>query len=216
LKTIKKIGWFRLLVSSCLLVTSVQLSAASPVQQLEKLMAGFSSYSAQFEQYTTDESGRKGEVSKGSMQVQRPNKFRWSTVSPFPQLIVSDGDYIWVYDPDLEQATRKKLLPGEANGAALILNGDVEALTKKFTISQLVDQKREKLFELVPRQEGSFEKIQLFFADDLMQELKLVDVFGSQTTILLTDTKLNPKIAANIFEFTAPKGTDIMIDGADN
>ena len=199
-----------------MLITSVQLSAANPLQQLEKLMAGFSSYSAQFEQYTTDESGRKGEISKGDMQVQRPNKFRWSTVSPFPQLIVSDGDYIWVYDPDLEQATRKKLLPGETNGAALILNGDVVALAKKFTISQLVDQRREKLFELVPREEGNFEKIQLFFADEVMQELMLLDVFGSKTTIVLTDTKLNPKLRADIFKFTPPQGTDIMLDGTDN
>ncbi|EPJ55942.1 MAG: hypothetical protein OFPI_01940 [Osedax symbiont Rs2] len=212
----KKMSYFRLLISSFLLIASVQLSAANPLQQLEKLMAGFSSYSAQFEQYTTDESGRKGEVSKGDMQVQRPNKFRWSTLSPFPQLIVSDGDYIWIYDPDLEQATRKKLQPGEANGATLILNGDVGALTKKFTISQLVDKGREKLFELVPKQEGNFEKIQLFFSDELMRELMLVDVYGSQTTIILSDTKLNPKLRSDIFEFTAPKGTDIMIDGADN
>ena len=212
----RMISWIQVVISASLLLTSVQLFAANPVQQLEQLMAGFSSYSAEFEQYTTDEKGHKGEVSKGVMQVQRPNKFRWSTVSPFPQLIVSDGDYIWIYDPDLEQATRKKLQPGEANGAALILNGDVDALVKKFTISQLVDRKREKLFELIPREEGSFEKIQLFFADEKMQELKLVDVFGSETTIILSDSKLNPHLEAGIFKFTAPAGTDIMIDAADN
>ncbi|MCJ8300184.1 MAG: outer-membrane lipoprotein carrier protein LolA, partial [Pseudomonadales bacterium] len=99
---------------------------------------------------------------------------------------------------------------------ALILNRSVDALVKKFTISQLVDRKREKLFELIPREEGSFEKIQLFFADEKMQELKLVDVFGSETTIILSDSKLNPHLEAGIFKFTAPAGTDIMIDAADN
>ncbi len=202
--------------ASVLLLASTASFAASPVQQLEKLMQGFSNYSAEFEQYTEDEKGRKGEVSKGQMNVQRPNKFRWETTTPFPQLIVSDGKYIWIYDEDLEQATRKKVNPSETNGAALILNGDLEALSKRFNIKQLIDRKREKLFELLPKKEGNFEKIQLFFADKVIQELMLVDIFGQKTTIILTKAKLNLKFAADMFSFIPPKNTDIMIDGADS
>lgn len=179
-------------------------------------MQGFSNYSAEFEQYTKDEKGRKGEISKGSMNVQRPNKFRWQTRTPFPQLIISDGQFIWIYDEDLEQATRKKVEPSETNGAALILNGDLKALNKRFKITQLIDRQREKLFELVPKEEGNFEKIQLFFADKVIQELMLVDIFGKQTSIILTNAQLNKKFKSGLFKFTPPKNTDIMIDGADS
>ncbi len=205
-------------VFSATLILASQVSlvmAKSSVEQLEQLMRGFSNYSANFEQYTKDDKGRKGEISSGRMNVQRPNKFRWQTLEPFPQLIVSDGKNIWVYDPDLEQASRKKVSASETNGAALILNGDIATLNKKFTINQLIDRDREKLFELLPRQESNFERIQLFFAGKVMQELMLVDIFGKETTIILKDAKLNQRTKSSLFRFKPPKGTDIMTDSGE-
>lgn len=205
-----------LVMASSLLIATPVLSAATPVQQLEQLMSDFSNYSAQFEQFTRDEQGRVGEVSKGTMSVLRPNKFYWETLTPFPQLIVSDGQYIWIYDEDLEQATRKQVKENETNGAALILNGNVAALNKKFTISQLLDSNGEKLFELLPKTEGNFEKIQLFFVGKTLRELMLVDILGKQTSIILSEAKLNQKFSANLFSFTPPEGTDVMLDDNGN
>lgn len=203
-------------ILSSLLLAAQALQAATPVQQLEQLMSEFSNYSAQFEQFTKDEQGRTGEVSKGEMSVLRPNKFYWRTLTPFPQLIVSDGQYIWIYDEDLEQATRKQVSEDETNGAALILNGNVSALNKKFTISQLIDNNDEKLFELSPKAEGNFEKIQLFFVGKKLRELMLVDILGKQTSIILSEAKLNQRFSASLFSFTPPEGTDIMIDDSGN
>ena len=100
----------------------------------------------------------------------------------------------------------------ETNGAALILNGDMQAIKKKFNVSQIIDRQREKLFELLPKKEGNFEKIQLFFADGVIQELMLVDLFGKQTTIILTKAKLNQRFKPNLFKFKPPVGTDVMTD----
>lgn len=199
-------------MASVILMQAPVVLAQNSVKQLEQLMSGFVNYTASFEQYTKDEKGRKGEVSKGIMSVQRPNKFRWETNQPFPQLIVSDGSYIWIYDPDLEQATRKKVQESETNGAALILNGDIDTLNKRFKINQLIDNDREKLFELVPKKESNFEKIQLFFAAKVMQELMLVDIFGKSTTIILTNPQLNTVVEPGLFKFTPPEGTDLMTD----
>jgi outer membrane lipoprotein carrier protein len=210
MSTIKKISMFAATIALASQVSLVM--AKSSVEQLEILMRGFSNYSANFEQYTKDEKGRKGEISTGRMNVQRPNKFRWETKEPFPQLIVSDGKNIWVYDPDLEQASRKQVSESETNGAALILNGDIKTLNKKFTITQLIDREREKLFELLPKQESNFERIQLFFAGKVMQELVLVDIFGKETTIVLKDAKLNQRTKSSLFRFKPPKGTDVMTD----
>lgn len=190
--------------------------ASTAIDQLEQLMSGFSNYSANFEQYTEDEKGLRGEISKGSMNIKRPNSFRWKTTTPFPQLIVSDGNVMWIYDADLEQATRKKVSQRETNGAALILNGDVQAITEKFNVTQIIDREREKLFELLPKQEGNFEKIQLFFANGVIQELMLVDLFGKQTTIILTKAKINQKFKPDLFKFNPPPGIDVMTDQGNN
>lgn len=199
-------------VNLLLLFSLNSVQAANAVQQLENLMSDFSNYSAQFEQFAKDENGRKGEVSTGKMSVLRPNKFHWETITPFPQLIVSDGEYIWIYDEDLEQATRKTVNADETNGAALILNGNVTALNKKFKISQLIDQGNEKLFELTPKGDSNFESIQLFFVGKTLQELMMKDILGKQTSILLSNAKLNQKFRSSLFKFKPPKGTDIMID----
>ena len=190
--------------------------ASTAIDQLEQLMSGFSNYSANFEQYTEDEKGLRGEISKGSMNIKRPNSFRWKTTTPFPQLIVSDGNVMWIYDADLEQATRKKVSQRETNGAALILNGDVQAITEKFNVTQIIDREREKLFELLPKQESNFEKIQLFFANGVIQELMLVDLFGKQTTIILTKAKINQKFKPDLFKFNPPPGIDVMTDQGNN
>lgn len=190
--------------------------ASTAIDQLEQLMSGFSNYSANFEQYTEDEKGLRGEISKGSMNIKRPNSFRWKTTTPFPQLIVSDGNVMWIYDADLEQATRKKVSQSETNGAALILNGDVQAITEKFNVTQIIDREREKLFELLPKQESNFEKIQLFFANGVIQELMLVDLFGKQTTIILTKAKINQKFKPDLFKFNPPPGIDVMTDQGNN
>ena len=204
-------------VSALLFVMSLSTTsvAATAVEQLNTLLQGFKQYSANFEQYSKDDQGRKGEISTGVLSVARPDKFRWETVSPFPQLIVSDGKVIWIYDEDLEQATQKALLKEESNGAALILNGNTELLSKKFTISLLVNNNSEKLFQLVPKVEGNFEKINLFFEKKQMRELMLVDLLGKQTTIILTDAKLNPVFKSELFNFKPPAGTDIIIDSAE-
>jgi len=200
------------LVNVVLLFSFNSVHAASAIGQLESLMSDFTNYSARFEQFSKDENGRKGEVSTGKMSVLRPNKFYWETLTPFPQLIVSDGQYIWIYDEDLEQATRKTVNADETNGAALILNGNVAALSKKFKISQLIDQGDEKLFELTPKSDSNFESIQLFFVGKTLQELMMKDVLGKQTSILLSNAKLNQKFRSRLFKFKPPKGTDVMID----
>ena len=203
-----------IVISVLCLFGSSGLQAASAVQQLGKLLDNFANYSAQFEQFSQDQQGRAGEVSKGNMRVLRPNKFYWETVTPFPQLNVRDGNYSWIYDEDLEQVTRKKVQPDEANGAALILNGNITALSKKFIISQLINRGDEQLFELLPKTESNFEKIQLLFVGKILQELMLVDILGKQTSIILSQAKLNQTFKSGLFTFIPPPGTDVMIDNS--
>ncbi|MGB1239581.1 MAG: outer membrane lipoprotein chaperone LolA [Pseudomonadales bacterium] len=197
-----------------LALLAMPIQAQTAGQSLEALIGDFKRYSADFEQYTKDEQGRRAEETKGRFKVQRPDKFRWETALPFPQLIVSDGKYLWIYDEDLEQATRKPVDAQQTNAAALILNGDIAGLKRKFSIALMHDSQGEKLFELTPKGESNFEKIQLFFKAGKMKELLLVDILGKQTTLILSNAKQNPRFNNSIFKFKAPAGTDVIIEDA--
>ncbi|MCX7064001.1 MAG: outer-membrane lipoprotein carrier protein LolA, partial [Proteobacteria bacterium] len=41
--------------------------------------------------------------SEGYLRVARPRQFKWVLLSPYPQTIVTVGDRLYVYDPDLQQ-----------------------------------------------------------------------------------------------------------------
>lgn len=195
-------------------LAQAEISAKSltPTESLKKVLKGYDRFSANFEQVTRKDQADNAEVLKGSMKISRPGLFRWETASPFPQLIVSDGEYVWIYDPDLEQATRKPADPKQTNGAALILNGDVAELAEQFEIYLPINEENEQLFELLPKDtQSSFQRIRLFFTEGVMSELMLQDVLGQQTTILLRDSVINEPMDASLFKFIPPKGTDVIV-----
>ena len=83
-------------------------------KRLNDLLKNTKSMTASFTQTTKGASGGKLSAQngtfKGTMQVERPSKFRWNITSPSEQLIVANGSTLWIYDKDLEQATSKMLI----------------------------------------------------------------------------------------------------------
>lgn len=176
-----------------------------PAQALSSVLKSYERFSADFEQITRSDQSSESEISKGEMQIERPGKFRWNQHT-IPQLIVSDGDNVWIYDPDLEQATRKPVNLEDTNGAALILNGNIEELQEKFDISMPVSDASSQLFDLQPKNnQSSFQRIRIYFSNGVMSELMLQDVLGQQTTIVLHNSSINPAFSDTLFEFTPLK-----------
>ncbi len=186
--------------------------AESASDKLAALLSGYDTFSARFEQFTNNNNGRRAQESSGELQLAKPNKFYWSTLKPFPQTIVGDGNHIWVYDPDLEQVTRK---PGDTsnNAPAMLLNGQINELEQDYQISSPTATGNELLFDLAPREENSsFARIRLFFVNKLLTELMLEDHLGQRTTVLLSEQKINPALAVNHFSFIPPDGVDVILE----
>ena len=69
----------------------------------------------QFTQQVYDANGKLKESSSGRVALAAPRLFRWEYVKPYEQLIVADGQRVWVYDPDLQQATKRAQGTAEQN-----------------------------------------------------------------------------------------------------
>ena len=54
---------------------------------------------ADFSQIVVAKNGRKPRKSVGVMMISRPGKFRWQIEKPYSQLLVGDGEKVWMYDP---------------------------------------------------------------------------------------------------------------------
>ena len=175
-------------------------------KRLNKLLTNTKSMTASFSQTTK---GASSGTFSGVMSVQRPNNFRWETKSPSQQLIVANGNSMWVYDQDLEQATKQAVDSQVGNTPALLLSGDPSKIDSNFKITQPYDNKN--YYVLYPKSaNASFKSLSISFSGGKPVMMVLNDTLGQTTSIKFSAIKLNPSINASQFKFTPPKGVDII------
>ena len=196
-----------------LLLGLVAASAhAGGLEQLKSFLVDAKTIKAAFEQTVADGSGKVIQQSTGSMQLSRPGKFRWEYVKPYRQLVVGDGEKLWLYDPDLNQVTVKKLDKAIGSSPAALLAGDAE-IEKNFNLKDGGADKNLNWVEATPKSsESTFERVRMGFAGSGLSVLELKDNFGQTTVIRFANVQLNSKPAAGDFSFTPPKGADVISD----
>ncbi|SFX04097.1 outer membrane lipoprotein chaperone LolA [Marinospirillum alkaliphilum] len=203
-------GLFRSLMISGLLLLALPLQADPAVKRLHDLLQQMQSLEGRFEQLTQDARGQRLQESSGVMRLQKPGRFFWETERPYPQVLVSDGSTLWVYDPDLEQVTVQALDQRVASTPALILSGESTDLTEHFRINQTRSGTDEE-FRLVPRGADSlFEVLRLYFVDGRIRALQLEDSLGQSTRVELYIEQYNQPMAAHHFTFEIPAGVDVI------
>ncbi len=145
----------------------------------------------------------------GVMQVKRPGNFRWETTSPMKQLIVTNGQKVSIYDPDLAQLTRQDLGEQVANTPALLLSGQTARIRQAYRITQ--PNPGLNSYSLYPRSgEAAFERLDIAFNKGLPVLMVLHDSLGQQTSIRFSNVQLNPRLDAALFNFVPPQGTDVI------
>ena len=194
------------LIASFLIIGHAQ---AGGLEQLRGFLKTTQSGRASFTQTVVAKAPRKPIEASGTFEFSRPGKFRWVYEKPYYQLLVADGEKLWVHDRDLNQVTIKKLGPALGASPAAILAGD-NALEKNFTLKD--DGTREGLEWLIatPRAESTFEWVRIGFADQRLAAMELKDGFGQLTKIRFTAFERNPSLDAAQFRFTPPKGADVV------
>lgn len=204
-------AWFTGLFASLILLTANQAFAASnPAEELEKLLNNITSLSIKFEQITQDGRGLKLQQSSGEAHLAKPQLFYWHTQEPYEQLIVSNGKLMWVYEPDLEQVTQQELTNQLGQSPVFLLISQVESLDRHFKI-QLQTLGNKQIFTLKPLTSDSlFEELKLSFVNSQISSLQLIDSLGQKTLIDLLIEANNPKLNPEIFNFTPPKGVDLI------
>lgn len=195
----------------CLLPLWIPVAAlASGLDQLRAFVAETQNARANFTQTVVAKSGRKPQLSQGTFAFSRPGKFRWTYDKPYYQLIVGDGEKLWIHDPDLNQVSVKKLGQALGSSPAALLTGDA-ALDKHFILVDGGASEGLEFIEATPRaQDGNFERVRIGFKDNLPQSMAVRDNFGQTTTLLFSQFERNPALPAGLFRFVPPKGADVV------
>jgi outer membrane lipoprotein carrier protein len=183
---------------------------ADDVQTLKNFFQNTTSMRAKFQQTVVDNLGRKVQEVTGTMQLQRPGKFRWDYNKPYVQLIVGDGNKVWLYDPDLNQVTVRPLDRVLGSSPAALLAGSKD-IDKTFDLKSVGQQGELNWVEAVPKEkESGFDKIVLGFKGNMLHEMEMRDSFGQITVIEFSSQELNPRLNDKSFRFAPPAGADVL------
>ncbi len=182
---------------------------ADAVDTLRSFVREVKSGSSQFTQTVTSPDGAKKKTSSGSFEFARPNRFRFSYTQPFEQVIVADGQKVWIYDADLNQVSSRKLSAAlGATPAALLAGVNLE---KDFDLAALPDAGGIEWVAAKPKaKETSFESLKVGFRGKELAALEIVDSFGQRSLLQFNRFKPNASIPADTFRFVVPKGADVV------
>lgn len=185
--------------------------ANTPSTSLIQLLNNVRSMQADFTQVVSDNRGKAVNKTRGHMALQRPGKFRWDTQQPNKQLIVTNGQKVWIYDPDLEQVSIRYLTKEAGETPALLLSNTNATLENDFRVQMLSDDSSLQWFLLTPRDKGSmFEAIRLGFANQQIRQMQLQDHLGHVTRIRFDRIVVNATLSPSLFTFRPPANVDVI------
>lgn len=186
------------------------IAFADGVSSLRDFFSSTNTMRAKFSQVVTDTQGRKVQEVEGTMQLQRPNKFRWDYNKPYEQQIISDGKDVFLYDTDLQQVTVRALSRAIGSSPAAMLAGG-DAVEKSFSLKNAIRKDGLTWVLALPKdKESGFDRVLLGFKDDKLRKMELYDSFNHITHITFDAVERNPVLQETTFLFTPPKGVDVV------
>jgi len=176
-------------------------------------------FSASFEHRYSGGVLRKEAVERGTMQVKKPSRMRWTYESPERKVFVADGTRIYSYIPEDRQVIVAPV-PDEAEATtpALFLTGH-GSLVRDFTASFPTEPDPSPgtySLKLVPhRREAEYDWLVLVVDRGTYRLRKLItaDAQGGQSTFTFSDIRENVGIPDSAFRFTIPRGVDVVTHG---
>jgi outer membrane lipoprotein carrier protein len=189
-------------------LTASLLAGAAPTDDLRAFVKTVKTGRSTFSQTVTAPDGKQ-KTSTGSFEFERPSRFRFVYDKPYAQTIVGDGTNVWLYDPDLDQVSSRKM--GEALGAtpaALLVS---PSLDEAFTFADQPAADGLQWVQATPKQaDGTIRWLKVGFKDHALSALEIADSFGQRSRMTFNGFQANATVPAADFEFVPPKGADVV------
>ncbi len=178
--------------------------------RVRALTTGLDSMTAQFHQQLLDADGQLIQEGRGTLSIQRPDRFRWQYAEPYEQLVLGDGERLWSYDADLEQAVVRGYDDVLEASPAMLLSG-ARDVAELYEVAALRNEQGLEWVVLAPRaRETDFKFLGLGFAGDELRRMDLIDSLDQLTRIELSEVKRNPPLDSSVFAFDPPAGVDVI------
>jgi len=197
-----------LVACAATLVSATDDAAAG--RRVDRIVGAMQSLRSQFEQTLAGAHGEVLERASGVLYLAKPNRFRWDYATGVHQLIVSDGERVWLYDQELEQVTVRALGQSLSATPAGLLAGTGH-VSASFRVASLGRYDGLDWVRLLPKTgDTDFREIRLGLEGEQLVRMTLKDKLGQSTELRFTDIEANPVLDAGLFRFTPPPGVDVI------
>jgi outer membrane lipoprotein carrier protein len=203
-------------------------SSPDAIESLSQFLKFTNSGRAQFSQVVTGpskaEQAPRRKTSSGTFEFQRPQQFRFAYQKPFVQAMVSDGQWLWLFDADLNQVTMRKQnqLMGQTPAAFIASSGDFKALQSEFNLKAEPDSEGLQWVKATPKQsDGAVQVIRVGLKlgaagastaanVPVLTVLEIVDGLGQTSRLNFQNFEANVKFLPETFQFKAPAGVQVI------
>ncbi|TMA60964.1 MAG: outer membrane lipoprotein chaperone LolA [Deltaproteobacteria bacterium] len=151
-------------------------------------------------------------TSSGTLNFEKPNRMRWDYAPPERQTILSDGDTLWIYQPDEKQVLKAPLREAFQATTPVTFLAGLGHVDRDFTPTLESSAKDRWVIRLVPREDRGVGTLVLVVhkPDAAIEEARITDPLGTTTRLVLTDERRNVPLGADLFRFTPPPGVDVV------
>lgn len=183
------------------------------VDRVQAFYDGIESYHSDFEQTYSNIALGENQESSGHVYFLKPGRMRWDYASPQEKYLISDGEVLWIFEPEFNQAARLELAASDLPTAIRFLMGEGN-LRADFEISLVeCDHEAAYCLELIPKvSEGQYRSL-LFVVDAeeyRVRETTVVDPVGSQNRFVFSNASTTDPLPADNFSFTPQPGMRIL------
>jgi len=191
------------------LAVAASIAQADAVDTLREFVRDVKSGQAAFTQTVLSTDGARKKTSSGQFEFARPDRFRFSYTKPFEQLIVADGQKVWIYDADLNQASSRRIAQAlGATPAALLAGGSLDA---EFVLAPLPARDGLAWALATPKaKDGPFQSMRVGFRGKELAAVEITDSFGQLSLLQFSQYQANTPILAERFRFVPPAGADVI------
>jgi outer membrane lipoprotein carrier protein len=181
------------------------------VERVERRYAG-PGFTARFDQRSTLKAMDITDAASGKVFIKRPRLMRWEYEAPERQIILTDGDELWVYRPEDNQVLTGKTPEyfGDGKGASFL--SDIRLVRKRFNVTVQGDDAGHHVLKLLPKERKyDIDHVLLYISKQTYDIAKVVtyNTYGDENVIEMSGFQFREP-DHSVFNFRIPKGTDIL------
>lgn len=199
----------------------VALTAQDPSQVLQDISQTYKAggdFSANFQQTYVDKLRGKKKVETGKLWAKKDGRVRWSYATPVKKDFVYTGSAAYFYEPENAQVTVFEKFQDSPLWNALRFLWGQGSLTQTFNVSVCKDKcptlaAGELALTLLPKEPIAAVDHVVLVVDPAQKRVRrslVYDALGNRTEYDFLEVAFEKNIDAKKFEFTIPKGVNVL------